>query len=430
MILLIMDMISFRDETIKRIDANAGSFIAVLTSSKWPDNVLEIADVGIDGEKLTVSRKNNADEISFIDDVTMSNITTLAEYIKAEYGQIVSQIFIKDSIVKWIFEIRTTGEKLSSYLQDVMNKSIKSYRFAFPIHFAFFCEGDLCFNVTEDVTFETLFIPEQVQKITQNLLSQDRNTIFVCTTVLGENNYAREAAFDKCSFAVDIFKLCSEFSRNPYNSKSSFDIRNENLIKDLSLFLCWDLSSNDKDTIHVSTSLNTHPSKINKVYINYALKNNLKEFSDLYSECYSDTPSDIALFLKRAIKKHSSATSEHEKHDRIESLCSVMDMLVLNQKGSIVQSLKKYVPVLIEDCSEKREELASFISKMYKVRSQHLHHDNQIDVSWQDVCYLNFVVFNLIYRIMILRGHYDNIGSIYRDIDKTMNSVSFHPLTM
>lgn len=425
-----MDIIIFREETTKRIDANASSFIAVLTKQKLSDNVSEIAEVGIEEEILSVSRKNNADEICAIDDDTLSNITTLAEYLKAEYGKFVSQIFIKDSIIKWIFEIRTTGEKLSSYLQDAMNKSIKSYRFAFPIHFAFYSEGSLCFHITEDVTFETLFIPEQVLKISQNLLLLERNTIFACTTVLGENNYAREAAFDKCSFAVDIFKLCSEFSRNPYNSKSSFDIRNENLNKDVSLSFCWDLSSNDKDEIHVSTSLNSHPSRIDKAYINYALKNNLKDFSYLYSECYSDNPSNIALSLKRAIKKHSSATSEHEKHDRIESLCSVMDMLVLNQKGSIVQSLKKYVPVLIEDNSVKREELSSFIGKMYNVRSQHLHHDNQIDVSWQDVYYLNFVVFNLIYRIMILRDHYDDIESIYRDIDKTMNSITFHPLSM
>ena len=131
---MIMNMISFRDETIKRIDANANTFVAVLTNQKWSDDVLEIAEVGIEEEKISVSRKNHADEICFIDDYTMSNITTLAEYLKAEYGQIVSQVFIKDTIVKWIFEIRTTGEKLSSYLQDTMNKSIKSYRFAFPIN--------------------------------------------------------------------------------------------------------------------------------------------------------------------------------------------------------------------------------------------------------------------------------------------------------
>lgn len=427
---MIMNMISFRDETIKRIDANANTFVAVLTNQKWSDDVLEIAEVGIEEEKISVSRKNHADEICFIDDYTMSNITTLAEYLKAEYGQIVSQVFIKDTIVKWIFEIRTTGEKLSSYLQDTMNKSIKSYRFAFPIHHAFFSEGNLCLHVTEDVTFETLLIPEQVLNISQNLLSLDRNLLFVCTTVVGENNYAREAAFDKCSFAVDIFKLCSEFSRNPHNTKSLFDIRDENIIKDVSLFFYWDLNSNEKDEIHVSTSLNSHPSKVDKAYINYALKNNLKEFSYLYSECYSDNPSSIALFLKRAIRKHSSATSEHEKHDRIESLCSVMDMLVLNQKGSIVQSLKKYVPVLIEDNPEKREDVASFIGKMYNIRSQHLHHDNQIDVSWQDVYFLNYIVFNLIYRIMILRDRYDDIESIYKDIDRTMNNIVFHPLTV
>lgn len=423
-----MDMIIFRDETIKRIDANASSFVAVLTNQKWSDDVSEIAEVGIEGEKLSVSRKNNADEISYIDDNTISNITTLADYLKAEYGQFVSQVFIKDSIVKWIFEIRTTGEKLSSYLQDAMNKSIKSYRFAFPIHHAIFSEGNLCLHVTEDVTFETIIIPEQIQKISQKILPLERKSLFACTTVVGENNYAREAAFDKCSFAVDIFKLCSEFSRNPYNTKSVFDIRDENIIKDVSLFLYWNLNSNDKSEIHVSTSLNSHPSIVDKSYINHALKNNLKEFSYLYSECYSDNPSSIALFLKRAIRKHSSATSEHEKHDRIESLCSVMDMLVLNQKGSIVQSLKKYVPVLIEDNPEKREDVASFIGKMYNIRSRHLHHDYQIDVSWQDVYFLNFVVFNLIYRIMILRGRYDDIESIYKDIDRSMSEIIFHPL--
>ena len=54
---MIMNMISFRDETIKRIDANANTFVAVLTNQKWSDDVLEIAEVGIEEEKISVSRK-------------------------------------------------------------------------------------------------------------------------------------------------------------------------------------------------------------------------------------------------------------------------------------------------------------------------------------------------------------------------------------
>ena len=37
-------MISFSDETIKRIDANAHSFIAVLTNQKWSDSIVAFAN--------------------------------------------------------------------------------------------------------------------------------------------------------------------------------------------------------------------------------------------------------------------------------------------------------------------------------------------------------------------------------------------------
>ena len=133
------------------------------------------------------------------------------------------------------------------------------------------------------------------------------------------------------------------------------------------------------------------------------------------------------MLLKKAIRRYGVAISEHNIFDRIESLCSVLDMLILDKNKSIVASLKKYIPILIEEQTECREDLATFIGKMYAIRSKSIHHDEQSDTCWQEVYYLNFIVFHLLHRFSKLRNQYNDIQDIFKDIDKVMSSVIFNP---
>jgi hypothetical protein len=101
-------------------------------------------------------------------------------------------------------------------------------------------------------------------------------------------------------------------------------------------------------------------------------------------------------------------------------------MLVLdkNKKGIII-NLKKYIPILIENEVDKRQELSDFISKMYKVRSEYIHHAERIRVNWEDVYFLGFIVFTLMCKLLSIRNQFENLDEVYSDVEKQMNSIIY-----
>lgn len=421
--------ISFSMEMRRRINEQAKLFIAKSVGGRFGSDVAKVSEIN-DVDEIVSSYKNDTNNgISKIDDNTHAEIRDLAKAIKKDYGSIISLSFIEESIVDWIFEFSKDDQELSAYLQEKMNQSIKCYRFAFPIHIARWNgTKKLLFHVTSDVDFETQSHPSFEKYLYPQFDGIiDRNTIFACTTVWGEFEHSKEIAFDKCSFAVDIFKMCSDFSRDPHQKKCRFEIREENINKDISVFVSWDTNLPTDDERSFNVSLKAYPTEIDADYIRRAINNNLKDFSSLYEDCYSDNPNTICMLLKKAIRRYGVAISEHNIFDRIESLCSVLDMLILDKNKSIVASLKKYIPILIEEQTECREDLATFIGKMYAIRSKSIHHDEQSDTCWQEVYYLNFIVFHLLHRFSKLRNQYNDIQDIFKDIDKVMSSVIFNP---
>lgn len=204
--------ISFSMEMCRRINEQAKLFIAKSVGGRFGSNVAKVSEIN-DVDEIVSSYKNDTNNgISKIDDNTHAEIRDLAKAIKKDYGSIISLSFIEESIVDWIFEFSKDDQELSAYLQEKMNLSIKCYRFAFPIHIARWNgTKKLLFHVTSDVDFETQSHPSFEKYLYPQFDGIiDRNTIFACTTVWGEFEHSKEIAFDKCSFAVDIFKMCSD----------------------------------------------------------------------------------------------------------------------------------------------------------------------------------------------------------------------------
>ena len=88
------------------------------------------------------------------------------------------------------------------------------YKFAFPINNAVFGEEDLSFQVADvsfvkksDLSKESFFFNE-------DKLPFSENHIFAVVTVCGNKSYAADMARDKCCFATDIFKICSDLYHN------------------------------------------------------------------------------------------------------------------------------------------------------------------------------------------------------------------------
>lgn len=418
--------VQFSHDTKRYLDDKSQNFIVHLTCANGSEKHIEVQDIGIEGDITSITH-NTKDCISRIDDETIREINTLAACVKDRHCDCVSVEFIARQIEGWVFETSGQKEPLSQWLEPKISDAIREYRFAFPIQTARYDNGSLHFQATKDVTFETLDTPVLRKFLYENkAFDLSNESVYVCTTIQGEQIYAEKTAFERCSFALDVFKICSELGKNPNCRDWEFDIENGNLQKSKRTLVYWDLNNPDKDVRSINVSLNRFPTILTDSIINSINRFNYQDFLSLYEDCQMPSCSDACKTLRLAIHKYSNALSETDKHERVTSLCSVLDMLVLDGNKSVVASLKKYIPILLEQETDLRDELSKFIGRMYDIRSKYLHHGNSnTKVAWQDVYYLSFIVFNLIHKLSLLRNGYPDLQGVYNAIDKKMNEIIF-----
>ena len=407
--------ISFSSNTISYLNSKERSLLTHLLNIPIA-NIKQI-------EKNGLIDYNALKSISQIDDPTLMEIANISKKLKADYNMIISESFIKDTVVDWLFNFKKENQYLCQYVENKLNGSIKQYRFAFPIYDARYFEGKLKKNITKDVTFETQSHP-QFERLLYGNCSISKETIFACTTEIGELEIAKEVAFDRCSFAVDIFKTCSELSRNPVIKEWAFELNKGELQNDVYVYICWNVDDPETDKRTVNFSRRRMPATIDDKILNHTYQ--IDSFIQLYNDYYSESSNSLCNVLKNAIHKYSNAVSTIDIYERVVLFCSILDMLVLdkNKKGIII-NLKKYIPILIENEVDKRQELSDFISKMYKVRSEYIHHAERIRVNWEDVYFLGFIVFTLMCKLLSIRNQFENLDEVYSDVEKQMNSIIY-----
>ena len=104
-----------------------------------------------------------------------------------------------------------------------------------------------------------------------------------------------------------------------------------------------------------------------------------------------------------------------------------MDGIVLsNQEVGVKESLKKYIPVILTDKKETRSHLQKLLEEMYKLRSDYIHHgENVKNIDSSKLIEYNFVVFNLITILIELRNSYNTLDELRQHIDDLFLSVKF-----
>lgn len=407
--------ISFPSNTVSYLNSKEKSLISHLLNTHITDIKQDDNEKRIDYDSLN--------SISQIDDPTMDEIADIAEKLRVDYNRKISESFIKNSIVEWLFNFKKENQSMCQYLEKKINCSIKQYRFAFPIYDARYLDGTLKKSITKDVTFETLSHP-QYERVLYGDCFISKETIFACTTETGELEAAKDVAFERCSFAVDIFKICSELSRNPIIKDWAFELNKGELQNDVYVYICWDVDDPERDKRTINFSRNRMPATIDNKILNHTYQ--IDSFIQLYNDYYSESSNSLCNVLKNAIHKYSSAVSTIDVYERVVLLCSILDMLVLDKsKKGIIFNLKKYIPILVENEVDKRQELSDFISKMYKVRSNYIHHADRSEVNWEEVYFLGFIIFTLMCKLLSLRSHFENLDEVYLDIDKQMNSIIY-----
>ena len=125
------------------------------------------------------------------------------------------------------------SSNFSDFLLSNIRDSIKDYKIRFPIYYLDFVKefkiGGVDFDFFTKEQFDVFIknyqntYPERETNPYLNLKPKYQGQVFCSHTIKAEKNKAKEIALRKCTFAIDILKICSTTLNFP-QYKLSFDI--------------------------------------------------------------------------------------------------------------------------------------------------------------------------------------------------------------
>lgn len=297
--------------------------------------------------------------------------------------------------------------------------------FAFPICNAVYSGENLDYCIANDVHFVTLSHP-MLQKHVEDKKDEKRSKqVYASVTSNSDSKDAQKIAFEKCSFAVDIFKICSNLYYNPYIRAWLFDIDHDNIKKYRQVVVSWE-KSDFENTMAIEFSQRQFKTELNEDILSSVHKRHFEDFESLYKDFFGDTPTPLVKVLGKVIHMLASIFTEPNQHERVVRLCSILDTLVQDEKGSITYRLKKYIPIILENEITKRKETADFIAKMYDIRSKYVHHAEKEKVSEKEVNHLIAIVCRFIHQLISIRSRYFRQYDLYEHIDRQIQQIKIN----
>lgn len=291
------------------------------------------------------------------------------------------------------------------------------YKFAFPVNFAVFHQENFSFQINDvlfvsksDLSKDSFFIDEKA-------LQFGDNHIFAVVIVCGKESYAKDLAYDKCCFAIDIFKICSDlYHNNFFNPKKwQFDINTDFVAQGKSCYFYKELD--DTGTSYVNFHANRYKAYIDSKILESVSKWNIKDFESLYSVVYSNEAKSIHKVLKRACRMYSHSFSINNSHERVVLLCSVLDTLVTCERSGKVLQLQKYLPALVLKCDRLNEQLKTFIKDLYDIRSAYIHNAEERSIADKEIDKLEKIVYRVILQMIRSSDKYSSTKELCLAID-------------
>ena len=294
------------------------------------------------------------------------------------------------------------------------------YLIAFPVYNAFFETDEMSFKVA-DVTFMSkASLSKEIPYLNEDKTNFKENQIFATVTICRALPNAKELAYDKCCFATDIFKICSDlFHSNSCNPKRwQFDVNKDFITYGKSNCYCKDLDSINPENFHVDYKRDRFPAYIKSDVLSSVNKWNIKDFESLYDIVYSPGAKSIHKVLKRACHIYSQSFSINNIYERVVWLCTVLDTLATCKRQSKVGQLKEYLPALVLISNRLNEALGCFINDIYDLRSAYIHNAEEKHISEKDVDKLEKIVYRLILQLARKSKEYKSIQEVFNDVKK------------
>ena len=300
------------------------------------------------------------------------------------------------------------------------------YKFAFPVNTAVLEDGISSFQVADVSFVKKSCLDEDFAFFNLGKIQLNENQILAVVVVHGNEAYAKERAFDKCCFATDIFKICSDlYHNNFFNPKKwQFDIDNDFITNGISFFFYKDIDSSNSENFYANYHANRNNTRIDSKLLESRTKWNIGEFESFYHVVYSSDAKSIHKVLKRACHIYSQSFSINHLYERVVLLCTVLDTLATNEREGKVPQLKKYLPALVLRCERLTEQLKGFIEQIYEIRSAYIHNAEESGITEKEVDKLENIVYRVILQMVRNSNKYKSSKELCIAIDKA----SFVPI--
>src|SRR5690606_15917386 len=193
---------------------------------------------------------------------------------------------------------------------------------------------------------------------------------------------AKEIALQKCSFSMDILKICSNTLDYPFG-EMVFDIDNRLNKNPQSEILVE--SQNFTDGLIRNLRRPSVPYSLDKVQFQYIKRRHLDVFHNFILQRSGD-PSELQRLISQGIRQFANALSNSNLFRRIAELYTILEsLLLLNEDSPIIDTVSKYASRLVAKEKEARKIVIKLLREMYNVRSAWIHHAKERKFQMDDL---------------------------------------------
>ncbi|MBK6625013.1 MAG: hypothetical protein IPO46_09525 [Chitinophagaceae bacterium] len=347
-------------------------------------------------------------------------------------NQVISKEFIEDKIFDWListFKNKKADKSFANFLMDELENSLKAIKYHFPTLYLDinkpFEIGKVSFNFFTKEYFNYLEEhykkkdPEKYRDDFSEFRKKYQGMVYVAYSVKAESSRGEEIAFEKCSLAVDVLKMCSETTDFP-NVELGFDIdRRVNINPQNEVFVCN--AENELDDLKLNLSRPKHHHKIDDKEWERIISRQAPDFHNFLLQIETCELSELQQLIINSIKRYGNAISNKNLHQRIVELFTILEsLLLLDQNSPIIDSVCKYCSKLVFKKVEDRKYLIALLKSMYEVRSSLIHHGKEKKIELTHLRQLQYSVVMLLSTLITKTDQHKTKQSVLNEIEEAI----------
>jgi hypothetical protein len=342
----------------------------------------------------------------------------------------VSESFLRDLIFNWLVATKEKGQSqssFSSHLLSAIEDSVLEYKifyhvvylllnkpFAFAnVEFGFFTKEYFKYFIDRHRKNNPGKDPKEYADFWQKFAGRS----YAMVHVKAESGRAKEIAFQYCSRAIDVLKICSPTLLVP-EFDCPFDI-DKRLTRNTETEI---LVQNIKDhEVSVSMHAAAMPFSLTDAELVQFRERGLDTFARFLEDLESGRPSELQKMILIAIGRMAAAFTLKDLHQRIAEICSVLEsLLLMNDTANMSDVVGRYFCRLVHSDANKKRELEKLYKNLYKIRSAWVHHAIRSELSLGELSYFQMCAQRLLQVLIFKTKNHTSKQTILAEIDEKL----------